>query len=475
MKLSKFYIIGLIALFSACKMGKNYQGTEFQPPKEFDRTDSSFVQQSDTLNTDSIATKIADVLWTELFNDPILDSLTKIAISNNKDVQIAAQNVIQARYFLNIQKSNLLPQLGVSAGANRGNQFMNLGINEFTTLNAQTNLSWEIDIWGKLRRLNEAARANLLTTEYGYRAIMISLISDLSNLYFELVKTKEQLAISEKNAFSRDSMLQIINARFEKGIVPVIDVDQATIQYTIAAGAVPQYERNKVQIENAISILLGEYPDSIPIGKKLGELDVEKEIPAFVPKDLLAQRPDLIAAENQLIAQNARVGAAQANRLPTLSVSALLGINGRTIDDLSFGNPIWSLGGQLVGPLFYWGQLKRQVDIEKSKREQSLLSYENTMLNAVREVEDILIAIKTTQDELAIAERRKKSALQAQTLSRERYDKGVTSYLEFLEQQRQAFDAELLLAEIKARQLSNHISLYKAMGGGWITESEKQP
>lgn len=464
----------LILLVSSCKIGKNYKGTDFEPPKKFDRIDTSYTTESDTLNTDSLEVEIPKVYWADLFNDPVLDSLIHLALANNKDALIAAENVLQARYILNIQKKNLLPRLDYTAGASRRNVFLNLGSDEFTLINGQANLSWELDIWGKIRRQNEAATSDLIATEYGYRAVMISLISDLAISYFELVKTREQLDISNKNAFSRDSMLQIIKARFDKGIVPIIDVDQATIQYTIAAGAVPQFERRKVQLENAISVLLGEYPDSIPRGKNLKELNIEQEIPMSPPKELLAKRPDLIAAENQLIAQNARVGVAQANRLPALSASALIGVNASSVNDFDFGDPIWSFGGQLLGPLFYWGQLKRQVDIEQSRRQQSLLNYENTMLRAVQEVEDVLIDIRTTQDELKIAEMRRTSALQAQTLSRERYDKGVTSYLEFLEQQRQAFDAELLLADIKARLLGNHIRLYKAMGGGWITEGEKQ-
>lgn len=475
MKLDKLLIFILIFSFSACKVGKNYKGTDIQTPETFDRTDSAYTALSDTVNTDTIPLEVPDIFWGELFNDPVLDSLTRIALAKNKDALIAAENVIQARYILNIQRKNLLPKLDYTAGASRRNVFMNLGGDELTLLNGQANLNWELDIWGKLRRQNEAALADLISTEYGYRAIMISLISEVALVYFDLIKVNEQLEISKKNAFSRDSMLQIIKARFDRGIVPIIDVDQATIQYTIAAGAIPQYVRRKVQLENAISVLLGEYPDSIPIGKSLKELKIEQDIFLDQPRELLAKRPDVIAAENQLIAQNARIGVAKGNRLPTLNAAALIGVNASSLNDFDFGNPIWSVGGQLLGPLFYFGQLKRQVDIERSRREQSLLAYENTMLKAVQEVEDVLIDIRTTEDELKIAKMRNEAALQAQTLSRERYDKGVTSYLEFLEQQRQAFDAELLLAEIRSRQLSNHIRLYKALGGGWINKTEKQP
>ena len=264
-------------------------------------------------------------------------------------------------------------------------------------------------------------------------------------------------------------MLFIIQSRFDEGIVPIIDVNQATIQYTIAAGKVPQYERRVIQLENALSVLVGHNPNTIELGKNLDEQELNIEIPTATPIELLSRRPDVIAAENLLIAENAKVGVAQANRLPTISVSGLLGVYGNDVSDFDLQNPLWNVGAQLLGPIFYWGQLKRQVDIQKSRRIQSELQYENTVLKAIQEVEDVLIDIKTTRKELEIAEQRKSAAMQAQDLSRERYDKGVTSYLEFLEQQRQALDAELLLADIKSRLLSSYIRLYKAIGGGWIT------
>lgn len=472
MRIALIYLLLLSVLFG-CKIGKNYKGTELEVPEIYKSEDPLVQNELDTLNTDSLNFTTPDLLWSEIFNDTTLDSLTQLALENNKNLLIAAENVAQARYILNIQRSNLLPAFNASAAANRTNALFNISGDPFTVVNAQASFNWEIDIWGKLRRQNEAARAELLSTEYAYRGIMISLITELADAYFELLKLKAQLKISEQNAFSRDSMLQIIQTRFDEGIVPIIDVNQAKIQYTIAAGTTPQIKRAVVQVENAIQFLIGEYPDSIPTSQNLSEVEILNPVPLGVPSDLLANRPDVIAAEAQLMAQNARVGAAQANRLPSLGLSGLLGISGSSLDQMSIADPIWGLGGQFLAPLFYWGQLKRQVDIEKSRRNQSLLNYENTILQASREVEDVLIDIKTTEDEYKIAEMRKNAAVQAQTLSRERYVRGVTSYLEFLEQQRQAFDAELLLADLKARLLSNQIRLYRALGGGWISKAER--
>jgi multidrug efflux system outer membrane protein len=251
-------------------------------------------------------------------------------------------------------------------------------------------------------------------------------------------------------------------------------VNQATIQYTIAAGAVPKYELEIVQLENTLSILIGQNPGPIETGKALREQNYEIGLPLSSPVDLLTRRPDVIASEYQLIAQNAQVGAAKGNRLPSLNAAALIGITADSFGNLSFQNPLWTLTGQLAGPLFYWGQLKRQVDIEDSRRYQAFYQYQNTVFFALKEVEDVLAEIRTTRNELEIARLRRDAALEAQTLSRERYNMGVTSYLEFLEQQRQAFDAELLLEGLRANLLSAYVRLYKALGGGWLTEEEQQ-
>lgn len=473
--MKKLITILLLAVFAfSCKMGKNYKGTDVYIPESYAQADTSLVVASDTINTDTLnIPTAAELNWWDLFDDPALDTLIKTAIRQNRSALIAAENILQARYGLKIQNAEFLPKFSIDASAQRGNFLLNqIGdVNNLFIGAAQ--LNWELDFWGKYRRLSEAARADLMTTEYGYRSIMMTLISDVSATYFRLLQAKSQLEISKRNEVARDSMLTIIKERYDKGIIAEIDVNQAEIQKAIAAGAVPQYERQVIQLQNALSILLGKNPGPINTGKTLKEQRSDIEIPLITPTELLARRPDVIAAEYALIGQNARVGAAQANRLPSISVNALLGVAGNDFTQLSFTNPLWNIGGQLVGPLFYWGQLKRLADIEKSKRYQALFRYENTVFNALREVEDALAEIRTTKREIEIGEGRVVSALNAQNLSRERYSKGVTSYLEFLEQQRQAFDAELLLEGYRAYLLSSYVRLYKALGGGWITQNEK--
>jgi multidrug efflux system outer membrane protein len=468
------YIILAIVLLHSCKIGKNYKGTEFNQPTSYAQQDPDASVVYDSINTDSISIDTASIRWWTMYNDPVLDTLIREAFANNRNAMIAAENVLQARYALNIQNADLLPKFDLQGQVNRGNFLLNQIGPTSNAIVGAAGVYWEIDLWGKLRRLSEAARADLMATEYGYRGIMISLVSEVAATYFDLLRAKSQYEIAQRNAKSRDSMTQIIIARYEKGIVPVIDVDQSTIQYTIAAGSVPQYERQIVQLENSLSILLGRNPGPVQTGETLEDRTYEMDMPIATPVELLARRPDVLAAEFGVIAQNARTGAAKGARLPTISLNGLVGVAGPNFNSLTLGNPLWSIGGQALAPLFYWGQLKRQVDIEDSRTFQALYQYQNTVFGAVAEVEDILVDIRTTKVEIEIANERRRAALEAQYLSMERYNKGVTSYLEFLEQQRQAFDAELLLEGLRARLLTSYVQLYKALGGGWLTEAEEQ-
>ncbi|RPA68394.1 efflux transporter outer membrane subunit [Cyclobacteriaceae bacterium YHN15] len=466
------YIAIAVLLLGACKAGKRYQGANVLVPGQFKTglTDAELMP-SDTVNTDSIP-KIgnANILWWESFDDPVLIDLIQKALLYNRNALIATERIMQARYALKIQNANFLPMIGAEASAERGNFLFNqIGqVNELFI--AGSGLYWELDFWGRIRNLSDAARFNLLSSEYGLQSIQISLISDVASTYFNLLQAREEYEIAERNLALRDSMHQIIQLRFDKGIVPQTDVDQSQILKAIAAGSVPRFQRKTVQLENSLSFLVGMNPMHIATGKSLTEQKVGIELTGFSPSDLLSNRPDIIAAEYSLMAQNSQVGVAKANRLPTISLNATLGIISNNISDLSLKNPLWNLGGQLAGPLFFWGQLRRQVDIEQSKEYQALFSYENTVLNAFREVGDLKIEISTLMEEINIAKERKASALNAQFLSGERYSQGITSYLEFLESQRQAFDAELELVQLQQQLLSAYARMYRATGGGPVVQ-----
>lgn len=466
------YLAIIVLLFEACKAGKPYQGADVVVPEKFkEELSESENIIADTINTDSLP-KIgnANILWWESFDDPVLMDLIQKALLYNRNALIASERIMQARYALKIQNANFLPMVGAQGSAERGNFLFNqIGqVNELFILGAGVN--WELDFWGRIRNLSDAARFNLLSSEFGLQSIQISLVSDVASTYFSLLQAREEYEIAQRNLALRDSMHQIIQLRFDKGIVPQTDVDQSQILKAIAAGSVPKFKRKSIQLENALSFLVGMNPMQIETGKPLTEQKHSMDLTGFSPADLLINRPDIIAAEYSLMSQNSQVGVAKANRLPTISLNATLGIISNDITNFSLRNPLWNLGGQLAGPLFFWGQLRRQVYIAQSQEYQALFAYENTVLNAFREVEDIKIEISTLKEEIEIAEERKASALNAQFLSGERYSQGITSYLEFLESQRQAFDAELELVFLQQQLLSAYARMYRATGGGPLVQ-----
>jgi multidrug efflux system outer membrane protein len=267
--------------------------------------------------------------------------------------------------------------------------------------------------------------------------------------------------------------LDIIQKRFDKGIIPEIDLNQAQIQMEIAAGAIPISERLITKTEHVLSILLGQLPAEIKHGDYLNIDSKIPQIPSGIPSQLLQRRPDILQAEYQLKAQNARIGVAQALRFPSISLTGLLGVASDDLSKLTTGNAGWSVSGNLFGPIFHFNKNVRRVEIEKERTEQARLNYENTVLLAFREVEDALVEIETYKNQLTAVENKLSAARNAAFLSRERYDKGVASFLEVLETERTLFSVELELSELRQLYHNAYVKLYKALGGGWITR-EKQ-
>ncbi len=460
------WLISLAAIMVACKAGKPYQGVDLRMP-EADKAEFGGTPHEEIINTKDIPHNgSAELIWQDYFDDTMLDTLIKTALQYNRNVMIASERIIQARMALRVQNAELFPKVAAQASAERGNFLFNqIGqVNELYIVG--TGINWEIDFWGRLRNLSDAARYQLLSSEVGLHSLQISLISDVAVTYFNWIQALEELSIAQKNLALRDSMHQIIIQRFEKGIVQQTDVDQSNILKAIAAGAVPKFYRKSVQLENTLSFLIGMNPMKFLKSASLEDIEINVDIERYRPVDLVSNRPDIIAAEYQLMAQNAQVGAAKARRLPAISLNGTLGIISDDFNSLSLDNPLWKIGGQLMGPILFWGQLRRAVDIEQSREFQALFAYENTVLNALREVEDEKVSIRTLQQEIAIATERKNSALSAQYLSGQRYSQGVTSYLEVLESQRQAFDAELELVHLKQALLSTYARFYKVIGGG---------
>jgi len=460
--MKKYLVVLFITLVGlpACMVGPNYQKPVVTVPVEF---------IYDTVEKDTVL----NLRWWELFHDPQLVTLIDTALKNNKDVLIAASRVEEARLVVGYTKADQWPSIGYNGNASRTNIDLNgnsgNAVNSFSALG---NINWEIDFWGKYRRATESAKADLLASQYAQRAVQISLISEVAYTYFILLDFQARLEISRQTLNSRQEGLSIMKSKFEYGTIPEIDLNQAEIQEAIAASAVPFFVRAVSQTEHALRILLGENPGPIVhLGKLIDEQ--APEIPAGIPSELLKRRPDVMQAEYLLAAQNARIGVAQAMRFPTISLTGVLGVASGDLTNI-LSSPAWSLGGGLTGPIFNFGKNKRRVDIEKQRTEQAVLYYEKAILQSLREVEDALVEIHTLEQELDARIKQKNAAENAAILSRERYNEGVTSYLEVLDSDRSNFDAELAAAETYQKYLNAHINLYKALGGGWISELEEQ-
>ena len=456
-----------ITMFEACKVGPSFktQRTEI---------DSAAVYRYDSLQL-AMTDSVLNLKWWELFHDPVLDTLIQIGLAENKDILIASSRIQQAQEQLGVTKAEMWPSIGYSGNALRGNIIGGQPTQDLAVTNLFTGfgtLTWEIDFWGKFRRANEAARAELVSSEYGKRTVQIGLISSIVGTYYQLLDFRWREYISRKTLELRQESLDIIQARYDNGIVPEIDLNQAQIQKAIAASSVPLYQRYVAQTHNALSILLGRNPQEINTGIELYEQELPPDIPIGLPSMLMERRPDVLQAEALLHAQTARIGVAVGQRFPAISLTGLLGVASTDISNLTANGAAFAAGGTILGPLFEFGKNKRRVELERRRTEQVLYEYERTVITAFKEVEDALIEISTLKEERQARQDHVDAAQNAQNLSKERYDKGVTSFLELIESQRQAFEAELALSKTTQQLFNGYVKLYKALGGGWLSEEE---
>ena len=453
-------VLILAGILFSCKVGPNFQKPEDETPQTFRYTNNA---------TDSII----NLKWWELFHDPVLDTLITTALRENKNLLIAASRIEQARANVKFNKADMGPKIGLQGGAGATNQLFNIpGDNTFESYDVAGTFSWELDFWGKFRRSTEAAKADMLASFYGKRAIEIALISEVATNYFQLLDYKTRLAISQSTLELRDSTLQIIQARFDKGYTHIIDVNQAEIQKGITQASVPRFKRFVAFTENNLSLLMGRNMNEVLTFKDLADYKLPDSIPTGIPSEILQRRPDILQTEQMYKAQNARIGVAQALRFPSISLTGLLGLGSADLSNLVSNGLGWSAGASLLGPVFEWGKNARRVDIERELAKQYLYDYENTVLTALLEVDNSLIELSTYREELIANEMKMRAAKNASSLSRQRYYQGVTSYLEVIENQRQEFDARLAFSENYQALLSSYIGLYKSLGGGWVSEAE---
>lgn len=448
-------------LLLGCAVGPNYKRPNVAVP-------NTYYAASATAEAHSLA----DAPWWEVFNDPVLTDLIKQALENGYDARIAAWRVEEARARYGISQSFYYPQLDYAANANRRhpNRILDAGSTERDYYNANVGLSWELDLWGRIRRLNEAAKAEYLATEEARRGVLLSLISDVATAYFQLRELDSELEIAQRTTVAFQDTFHLFSRRLEEGAASGLEPARAQASLGSVAAAVPEIEREIVARENQLNFLLGRSPQ--PIARPAAMPSPPPDIPAGIPAQLLQRRPDIREVEQLLISANAQVGVAQANFFPTLSLTGLFGNVSTDLDDLFSSGKSWSISGGFLGPLFQGGRLVREKQVAKAQWEQAKIRYEAAVNNALGEVSTALT------DRLKFAEATKQRSLsvdsyrEAVRYADTRYISGRSSYYEVLEAQQQLFPAEITLAQSQLRQLLAVVDLYRALGGGWMTEEK---
>jgi outer membrane protein, multidrug efflux system len=449
-------------LLSGCLVGPNYQRPKVSPPPLYRGAEGAAQQAS-----------VADLPWWEVFKDETLQGLVRTALANNYDLRIAVTRIEQARQLAAQARSQFFPSVGygttISGGKNEfaGGVAPNGGTIQGALIVA-ANASWEADIWGRIRRLNEAAQAEYLTTEEARRGVMLSLVSDVSQSYFELLGLQLQLEIARQTTQSFDEIVKLFTQRFEGGVSSMLDVSRAAAARSTAAATIPEFERLIAIKENQISVLLGQNPAAVLTKSKLLDQVVPPDIPIGLPSALLERRPDILAAEQQVRAANARIGVATAAFFPQIGLTALFGQASSPLSDFTSGKAnAWSFAGNLAGPIYQGGALKARKQYAIATWEQAKLQYEQAALNAFQDVSNALVS-RQKYEAARIEQMKAVQAYQdSVSLSTKRYTAGKASYFEVLEAQQQLFPSESSLALIELNRRLVIVQLYRSLGGGW--------
>lgn len=456
-----------ILLLSSCMIGPNYQRPQVDTPQSWRFEDKQ-------------AKDIANTAWWEQFNDPVLTDLIKIALKENKDLLIAASRVEEFIGYYVSTRGSLFPQVDASATAGR-QRLTERGISRipvggqatFDNYQALINMSWEIDMWGRLRRATEAARADLLSTEEARRALILTLVTSIANAYIDLRNLDRQLDIARSTAKTREESYEIFKLRFEGGVISELELSQVKSEYEDALATIPQIEKNIAQQENALSLLIGRNPGFIPRGKTIDEL-IMLSVPQGLPSDLLERRPDIRQAEQDMVAANARIGVAKTLYFPNISLTGLFGFSSTELSKLSTGPAkTWNWAVPISAPIFTGGTISGQVHAAEAQQQQALLKYQKAIQTAFREVDDALVDQHKSRDRLAAQARQVDALLNYAQLARLRYENGYTSYLEVLDAERSLFNAEINYTQTQGTLFKALVNLYKAMGGGWVIEADR--
>jgi len=452
----------LLVLLSGCAVGPKYKRPATNIPDTYRGPASQTGPPS--------SASVGDEKWWTVFQDDQLQKLIRQALADNYDVHIAAARVLEAQAALGITRADQFPTITANASGSSERHARTAITPTFETSPAEVNLAlfWELDFWGKFRRATQAARATLLATEWGQRAVIISLMSNVASAYFQLLELDMEMEISRRTLDARKESVRLVEIRQKGGTTSLLELRQSQELMYTAAAAIPDLERRIEQQENFISILLGQNPGPIPRGKPLIATTVLPYVPAGLPSSLLERRPDIQAAEEQLIAANARIGVAKAAYFPQITLTAVGGYQSPALTDLFTGPAgFWSFVGQLTQPIFEAGRIRSGVRLSEAQQQEALFFYKKAIQEGFREVSDSLVAYQKNQDFREQQASLTSTALDATRLANVRYQGGVTSYLEVLDSDTLSFNAELNLALAELNERLALVQLYNALGGGW--------
>jgi multidrug efflux system outer membrane protein len=459
------WIVAGGVLLASCTLGPDYKRPIVHTPAQFR---GAAVSSADSL---------ANLKWFELFHDDALTGLVGTALKQNFDLRIAAERVLQARAAYGITRAAQYPEIGASVDLNtvRSSQ---VGANAAVPRGADTdvtytqagfNVGWELDVWGRLRRLNEAARAQYLATEDARRGVVTTLVADVSETYLRLRALDLELDIATRTRDLANESLRLTEARRARGVASGVDVRQAEQLLFTATGQIASLEREIAQTENALSLLLGRAPGDVPRGAPLESFQAPPAVPAGLPSALLERRPDIRQAEQQLIAANAEIGVARAEYFPRITLTGFLGAQSRALSDLLTAPArLASASAGAAAPIFNAGRTRANVRLAEAVQREMVVNYQRAISSALRDVADSLAAHAKTNEQRLQQERLVDALRESARLSTQRYEGGLDSYLPVLDAQRNLFQGELELARLRQQELASIVQLYRALGGGWV-------
>ncbi|HKQ45554.1 MAG TPA: efflux transporter outer membrane subunit [Rhizomicrobium sp.] len=467
-RVAKGFLSAVLAplLMTACTVGPEYKKPEVTPP-------SSFRAQA----AEAGAQSIGDMPWKNVFSDKALQTLIAESLTNNNDLRVAVARIQQARAMVDVARSEGIPQFGYqgTAEGGRGASPENETVRPttFGNFNGLLTAAWELDIWGRIRRTNEAAQANLLGQMDIRRGVMLTLVGDIAANYFRLIELDQELAIARESAQVYKSTLNLFTLRFEAGRDSKLPVERAQSAYDASTAAVHDLTRQISQLENAISTLVGAYPKEIPRGTPLDDQAIP-ETPLGSTTALLQRRPDILEAEQRMIAANAEIGVAAANFFPKIGLSAFVGGQGISVAGTTTGFGVWGAALDLAGPIFSGGRLEGIYQQRQAFWDETVAQYKQKILVAFRETSDALVARQTLVSREAALQSQVRALQHSADLALDRYRSGRASYFEILEAQQQLFPAKSTLAQTRRDQLVAVVNLYKALGGGWTPDEQPQ-